>query len=240
MKNSEGKVVNRVAGKNKAGITRVSWDLSVSAQSVVELDGNNRNWEFPAIPGSYTVSLHKVVDGVMTELSSPQTFEVKPLWKETALPPASHEEIAAFTASLEEYRLMMSKMGVDLDNAMKKAKAMKTALTRANKPVAELTKQLHDASMRLKKLNSQVDGNDAQNAVGADETSIPSPRSRFFYAARGASTTHGPTDTHKASLEIGKKQLASMRSELDDILNNVMPKLEDEMDAAGAPPVESH
>ncbi|MEM8568583.1 MAG: hypothetical protein AAGF85_19155, partial [Bacteroidota bacterium] len=150
------------------------------------------------------------------------------------------EEIATFIASLEDYRLKMSQVAVDLDNSMKKAKAMKTALTRADKPVGELMKQLHDANMRLLKLNSQMNGNSAQNAIGADETSIPSPRSRFFYAARGASTTHGPTGTHKSSLEIGSKQLTSIRTELDDILDNVMPKLERSMEAAGAPPVETY
>ena len=176
----------------------------------------------------------------MTELSSPQSFEVKPLWKETALPPASKEEIATFITSLEDYRLKMSQVAVDLDNSMKKAKAMKTALTRANRPITELMKQLHDANQRLLKLNAQMSGNTTQNAIGADETSIPSPRSRFFYAARGASTTHGPTDTHKSSLEIGSKQIASIRTELDDILGNVMPKLEQAMEAAGAPPIETY
>ncbi|MEM0941826.1 MAG: glycosyl hydrolase [Bacteroidota bacterium] len=240
VKDSNGKVVNRVVGKNKAGITRVSWDLSVSPQNVVELEESNRNWEFPAIPGIYTVSLNKVVDGVMTELSSPQSFEVKPLWKETALPPASKEEIAAFIASLEDYRQEMSHVAVDIDNSLKKAKAMKTALTRAKKPVGDLIKQLHDANKRLLKLNSQMNGNVAQNAIGADETSIPSPRSRFFYAARGASTTHGPTDTHKSSLEIGNKQLTSIRRELDDILDNVMPNLEQSMQEVGAPPIAAY
>ncbi|MEM7109265.1 MAG: glycosyl hydrolase, partial [Bacteroidota bacterium] len=240
VKDNDGKVVNRVMGKNKVGITRVNWDLSVSPRSVVELEGNNSSWTFQAIPGTYTVSLNKVVDGVMTDLSSPQSFEVKPLWKETALPPASKEEIATFIASLEDYRLEMSQLALDLNNSMKKAKAMKTALTRAKNPVGDLIKQLHDANQRLLQLNSQVNGNAAKNAIGADETSIPSPRGRFFYAARGASTTHGPTDTHKSSLEIGSKQLASIRNELDDILDNVMPKLEQSMEAAGAPPIETY
>ncbi len=240
VKDNAGKVVNRIEGKNASGITRVSWDLSVSAKSVVELEGNNRNWSFPAIPGTYTVTLNKVVDGVMTELSTPQSFEVKPLWKETALPPASHEEIAAFIASLEDYRLLMSQANVDVDNAMKKTKAIKTALARADQPVAALLKQLYDANMRLQKLNAQLDGNSAKNAIGADETSIPTPRDRFFYAARGASTTHGPTDTHLASLEIGKKQLTAIRAELDDIMKNAMPQLEQALEQAGAPPVESY
>ena len=240
VKDNNGNVVNRVVGKNKVGITRVTWNLSVSPQSVVQLEGSNGAWTFPAVPGSYTVSLNKVVDGVMTELSSPKSFEVKPLWKETALPPASEEEIATFITSLEDYRLKMSQVAVDLDNSMKKAKAMKTALTRANRPITELMKQLHDANQRLLKLNAQMSGNTTQNAIGADETSIPSPRSRFFYAARGASTTHGPTDTHKSSLEIGSKQIASIRTELDDILGNVMPKLEQAMEAAGAPPIETY
>ncbi|MEM6830854.1 MAG: glycosyl hydrolase, partial [Bacteroidota bacterium] len=240
VKDSNGKVVNRVAGKNKPGITRVSWDLSVSAKSVVELEGKNENWSFPSIPGTYSVTLNKVVDGVMTELSTPQSFEVKPLWKETALPPASHQEIAVFVSSLEDYRLTMSQVSLDIENALKKAKAMKTALSRAEKSVPDLFKQLHDAKMRLLKLNAQLKGNEAQSAIGAEETSIPTPRSRFFYAARGARNTHGPTDMQLSSLKIGRKQLASIGTELDEIINNVMPQLDESMQQAGAPPIETY
>ena len=117
---------------------------------------------------------------------------------------------------------------------------MKTALTRAEKPVAGIMKQLHDANMSLLKLNTQLAGNETKNVIGAGETSIPTPRDRFFYAARGASTTHGPTEMHKSSLEVGKKQLTSIRSELDNIINKVMPDLEQAMEAAGAPAIESY
>ena len=240
VKDSNGKVVNRVEGKNKAGFTRVSWDLSIPAKSVVELEGKNDNWEFPSIPGSYTVTLNKVVDGVMTELSSPQSFEVKSLWKESALPPASHEEIAAFVASLEDYRSMMSAINLDIANALKKMKAMKIALSRSEQSSPELVKQLYDAKRSLLKLKSQVSGNDAQNAIGAVETSEPTPRDRFFYAARGANRTHGPTDTMLASLRIGKKMLTSIKTDLDDLLNNEMPKIEASLQAAGAPAIESY
>ncbi len=237
VKDEAGKVVNRVTGKNASGITRVSWDLSVAAKSFVTLDGNNRNWEFTALPGTYTVTLHKLVDGEMTALSQPQSFEVKPLWKETALEPASYYEIATFIESLEEYRLVMSRMNADMDNVMQKLEAMETAASRAEKPVADVMKKLHDTRMRLLRLNSQLTGNDAQNAIGAVETSIPSPASRFSYAARGAGITHGPTEMHKSSLEAGKKQLTSMQNELNKLVET-MDTLEEALKAAGAPPIE--
>lgn len=240
VKDSDGQVVKRVVGENKSGITRVSWDLSLSPKSVVELEGKNSNWEFPATPGVYSVTLNKRVDGEMTELSAPQTFEVKPLWKETALPPASHEKIAAFIESLEAYRLTMSQVNVDLDNAMKKVEAMKIALNRAESPIMELSEQLHEVKMRLLKLNMVMNGNDAKKIIGAVETSIPTPRSRFYYAARGARNTHGPTEMQLSSLEIGNEQLASVRTELDDIIGKVMPQLDASMRQAGAPPVESY
>lgn len=238
IKNSAGKVVNRVNGKNKSGITRVSWDLSTSAGSVVELDGSNRNWEFWALPGSYSVTLHKVVDGVMTQLSEPQSFEVKPLWKETALEPASVEEIARFISSLEDYRLMMSQIDIDIENALKRIKAMKIALSRAEEPIGDVLKQLHEANMALLKLNERLRGNEAQNTIGANETAIPTPRSRFFYAARGARTTHGPTDTHLSSLEIGTKQLTDIRSELNRVKDEALSPIEESMRTVGAPPIE--
>jgi hypothetical protein len=238
VKDSDGNVLNRVMGKNKSGITRVSWDLSISSDAVVELDGSNRNWEFEAVPGTYTVTLHKVVDGVVTQLSDPQSFEVKRLWGETALPPASNSEIVEFIAQLEDYRKLMTGVDVDLENAMKKMNAMKISLARAANPTSELTKQLHDLRMRLMELNSQMEGNEAMEAIGANETAIPTPSSRFFYAARAATTSHGPTGTARKSLEIGRKQLSSIKSALDDINKNVIPELKQSLEQAGAPPIE--
>ncbi|HAA10280.1 MAG TPA: hypothetical protein DCE41_00760 [Cytophagales bacterium] len=78
-----------------------------------------------------------------------------------------------------------------------------------------------------------------QDVIGAVETAIPTPASRFFYAARGASTTHGPTDMHKASLVIGTEQLAGIRSQLDEIMD-MMPQLEAGLKEAGAPPIETN
>lgn len=238
VKDSDGKVVNLVEGKNKAGITRVSWDLSIAPESVIELDDQNRDWEFEATPGTYTVTLYKVVDGVVTELAGPESFEVKRLWEETALPPAGNEEIAAFTSELEDYRKLMSSIALDLENTMQKMKAMKVALSRADNPTAELTKSLHDLRMRLLALNAQMEGNEAMEAIGANETAIPTPQSRFFYAARAANTSHGPTGMARKSLEIGRKQLTDMRSELDDIADNVLPALRQSLEQAGAPPIE--
>ena len=238
VKDEEGNVLNLVEGKNKSGITRVSWDLSISSEAVVELDGSNRSWEFQATPGTYTVTLHKIVDGEVTQLAGPQSLEVKRLWEETALPPAGNDEIADFISQLEDYRKLMSGVNLDLDNTMQKMKAMKIALSRAENPTAELTSQLHELRMRLLELNSQMEGNEAMNAIGADETSIPSPLSRFYYAARAATTSHGPTGMARKSLEIGRNQLISMRSELDDIADNVLPELKQALEQAGAPPVE--
>ncbi len=238
VKDSDGNVLNRVRGKNKSGITRVSWDLSVSSDAVVELDGSNRSWEFQATPGTYTVTLHKIVDGEVTELAGPQTFEVKRLWDETALPPASNTDIAGFISQLEDYRKLMSGLENELENSMKKMNAMKIALSRAENPTSELTKQLHDLRMRLLELNAQMEGNEAMEAIGANETAIPTPGSRFFYAARAATSSHGPTGMARKSLEIGRKQLTSVQSELKEINYNTFPQLKQALEQAGAPPVE--
>ncbi|MEL6653302.1 MAG: glycosyl hydrolase, partial [Bacteroidota bacterium] len=92
IKDEAGEVVNRIKGKNAAGINRVSWNLRYASQSGIELDQKSNEGPFGgsglmATPGTYTVTLASIVEGKMTPLTAPKSFEVKPLRK-GALPGA--------------------------------------------------------------------------------------------------------------------------------------------------------
>ena len=63
-----------------------------------------------ALPGTYNVTMYKVVNGVSTELVGPQSFEIKPLLHQT-LPAESREDVLAFEKeSGELYRNVSAAM----------------------------------------------------------------------------------------------------------------------------------
>jgi photosystem II stability/assembly factor-like uncharacterized protein len=82
VRTADGEIVRRIPGKTGKGIHRVSWDLHWPSPRPTTLEKAERDpWEREpvgplAAPGTYTVTLSKVVDGVSTDLAGPQSFTV--------------------------------------------------------------------------------------------------------------------------------------------------------------------
>jgi len=82
VRNAAGDVVRRIDGKTSKGIHRASWDLrwpSSRPTSLKKAEGNpwDREPSGPlAVPGAYSVTLSKNIDGVVTDVAGPQSFKV--------------------------------------------------------------------------------------------------------------------------------------------------------------------
>lgn len=80
-----GNVVRRITGPTSEGLHRVAWDLRYAAPEAVQLTPPtpspfaNPNVGPLVVPGQYSVTLAKRVNGVVTTLSEPQSFTLKPL-----------------------------------------------------------------------------------------------------------------------------------------------------------------
>jgi photosystem II stability/assembly factor-like uncharacterized protein len=112
VRDADGQVVRRLTGPVGAGVHRVAWDLRFPAAAPTSLKPGPTPAENPfydppagpmAVPGTYTVSFEKRVDGTLTALGEPQTFAVEALGLQT-LRAASPADLLAFqrkTASLQ-------------------------------------------------------------------------------------------------------------------------------------------
>ncbi len=109
VRDADGAVVQRITGRRSRGIHRVAWDLRYPSTRPVDPDpGPPAPWETPrmgplALPGTYTVTLAKEVDGAITELAGPTSFQIVDLGGST-LPtedPAGALEFARQAADLQ-------------------------------------------------------------------------------------------------------------------------------------------
>ena len=119
---------------------------------------------------------------------------------------------------------------------MDKVKAMETALSRSTGDITQLSADLFEAKTALNKLDLMLNGNKAKGEIGA--RTPPTVQGRMFIGFRGLRTTYGPTATHKKSVADAKTALTGIQSELTNIVDKVMPKLESSLKTVGAPLIE--
>jgi photosystem II stability/assembly factor-like uncharacterized protein len=88
VRDASGNVVQRIDAPAGKGFHRVAWNMRYPAPNPVELnpDTDFAPWESPpqgpmALPGQYSVSLSKRMQGELVEISAAQSFTLKPLFE---------------------------------------------------------------------------------------------------------------------------------------------------------------
>jgi hypothetical protein len=162
-------------------------------------------------------------------------FEVVPAF-DGALERAPANVVAAFRQEVEAFSLEMTETMDLLQEQIQKVEAMQTALSRADSPDPELNQRLYDTRLELLELRERMQGSEARGEVG--ERSPPTPSSRLFVGYRGLSTTYGPTEMHRQSIQVGRAELAPIRADIERYADEVVPSLHEALEATGAPPIE--
>ena len=239
VKDNQGNVVRRVPGKAQKGFHRVAWDLRYPSFEAIELKENPNNTEptgVLAAPGEYTVTLIKQLDGIVTELSGPVSFEVVPLRK-GALEGAPIETVTAFWQDLANLYRSISAARVTIAKNLTKVDYIKKALERSKIFPGQFDKELYDLRQALLQFDEDVNGNRSKRKIGEDRN--PTLLNRVNFAMSGtANSTYGPTPLHQRSFDIASKQFKELKTKLDDIIFNQMPDLEKRILKAGAPLIE--
>jgi hypothetical protein len=105
VRDSDGKVVRKLDGPASKGFHRVSWNLRTPSQRAIRPRTSKPSWEpegFMVAPGTYTVTLAKQIDGVVTNLSEAMEFDVVRMRK-GALEGAEPDQVVAFWEEIEVF-----------------------------------------------------------------------------------------------------------------------------------------
>ena len=238
VRDADGNVVRRVDGKCSKGIQRATWDLRWPSSRPTSIKkasfspwGPTRKGQL-AIPGSYSVTLSKVVDGVVTDLAGPQNFEVVDLGLNT-FTTDDFAATAAFqkkTADLQRAVLGALKWAGEAEDRL--------AYTRkalSNTPSAEV--RLMAESQRLQtELNDilvQMSGDDTRGARNV--FTPPSISERVGRIVGGQwDTTGAPTQTNQQDYEWAAEAFAKELGRLN-ALSSDLDTFEQQLESAGAP-----
>lgn len=237
IRDGEGQVVNHVMTPPKKGIHRVSWNLRHASKRPIR-PGEEQGWStsgYPVTPGHYTVTMTLVREGKRQELSGEVPFEVVPLHK-GALEGPGYALTDQFRKELEAAQEELDRTRMGLERAAARIGAMKRAYYSMDEEPPGLLESIYAAEASLRMLNRSMNGYATRGEVG--EKQPPTPGERISVARRGLSTTYGPTELHRESLDKGMAELKPVQAELIRLLESELPGLENELRGAGAPWIE--
>ena len=73
----QGNVVRKLKDGIKQGINRITWDLRYADTNPVKSVTDKNESGTPVIPGKYSVEMFMSIDGVISKIAGPETFEAK-------------------------------------------------------------------------------------------------------------------------------------------------------------------
>ncbi|RPG64479.1 MAG: glycosyl hydrolase [Flammeovirgaceae bacterium TMED290] len=239
IKDSKGEEVNRVNASASKGLNRVAWDLRHGSNPIINPDrmqfrssGSGRYSRSGNLvsPGNYTASLVKESEGKMIVLDGPMTFNVVDLGRGT-LKGTSYEDYQAHSNKVDKVYDRQTLFSNKLTKTMNMVKAMRLSLHTSKKINNELGNNLFELEEELNQISVELYGNSAKSKIG--ENNDPT-LSRFIgNAARGLSTTYGPTGQHKQSLDIANSMLTKLETKLNIVAGKI-PSFKTELNNMGA------
>ncbi len=219
---ADGNLVKRIKSPVKSGFNRVNWDLKYPGFDTADTKKPSSG-PF-AVPGMYKVSMAKVENGVTTQLTEPQSFEVKSIDNRT-FPSSDRKADLAFDLKVGQLSKSISGARTFMRNMDKRINHVKTAIFETPTIDQSLMQQVHSMTLQLADLNLAFSGDAVkrkrQEAVPHAITNYIS----YLIWSRSENTGHVTPD-QKERFKRASESFNQLHSLLEK-LNNDLAKLEE-------------
>lgn len=237
IRDAAGDVIQTIdRGPTTEGFHRVAWNLRYAATQAIGVGGS---FVFPDVvgplapPGSYTAELAIQVDGVVTKLAGPVSFEVERMTKGT-LHTQSADEVVAFWKRLDDLQRVTSAIGQLTPQLTTRIDQLGAALARTQAANDAMRSSYDSIRDEWYDIRVELGGTPEGETVNLLEG--PSVDARYWVAAIGTSfSTYGPTPMHEENLGIAERQLEGLKQRLIRLTEETIPAFEQAIADAGGP-----
>jgi len=233
----DGNIVRQIEGPVEAGFHRVSWNLRYPALDAWEPvedpeDEEEEGAGVLVVPGSYSVSMHKRVDGVLSDLGQRQSFEVVSI-REPTLPGSTQEQRVVFESQIDELIRASSGTVSAIDEVIAELVAVKDVLGRSTTD-ASLYEIANSIQQRMTMQRDRLRGNETRDIFKDwDEVSLSD---RLWHARFDASSgAYGPTPEQRESLQIARALYEDVTRQLSGLVDGEYATLKEALDTARVP-----
>jgi photosystem II stability/assembly factor-like uncharacterized protein len=239
IKNAQGKVINKVFKSATKGVQRFHWNLRYTPQNPINLNKSSFYNPFAGtdegtlvFPGTYTVEMGLLKDGVLQNVVDPVSFEVKAL-NNTELPAADREAKVAFQQEVAKTQAAYGAAQRLMSESRNKMRYIKEAVKKAELPINAFSAKIKTIEDALNEVQQAMYGDPIKRRLDIDQP--PSPASRLGSIGwEQKYSTATPTKTHRDSFAIAKAEIYNIKANLEGILSTIK-NLEELLIDAGAP-----
>jgi hypothetical protein len=242
VKDERGEVVRRLSGSRDKGVHRAVWNLrypsarplAVREATEEDSDEADRSPSGPlALPGRYTVTLAKEMDGNVTDLTAPAPFNVIPLELATF---AAQDKAAAM-----EFQQKVARLQRAVEGVLRSTQETKTRLNHLDEAVsatpgadAALLAEVRQLNSRLTRILAQLRGDET---LSKREEAQPPSISGRVQAIVGSQwqVTSPPTQTQRDAYRHAGEAFEKVLADYRALAEKDLPALEAKLEAAGAP-----
>ncbi|MFN1835191.1 WD40/YVTN/BNR-like repeat-containing protein [Balneola sp. MJW-20] len=235
IRDTDGEVVDEIRSSPRKGINRIYWDLTYPAVQEIDTDladpSENLESGIMVLPGEYTVQLSKHINGEVTVLTEPVSFNVKSLDNRT-LPAQDPEAMLAFHKEL----MQLSKSANSARNAWNEINERLQYYKGAARITEseELEKMISDLEDKMEEIQTTMFGDRIKSRLEIDQA--PSLNSRINTAiGAGISAGSDPTETSKMVKNIAEQELRPVIASLKKIIAEDIPAFDALLDELNAP-----
>lgn len=225
-----GDVVRRIKTSSATGMKRIVWDFRYPSTSPINPKRDGRG--YVALPGTYYVSMSKVVNGAASELVGKQAFNIKPL-NNVTLPAADRAEVVAFMGKAAELQRSVSAAGAMTRDINKRMDYLKAAVRNTPEVPLDMLGKIKEIEEDLREVSMALSG-DPSVSRRQFET-LPSIGGRVGRILWGLSESSSAIPSEmKEQYEIAGELFEPVMEQLAGIVSAVQ-KIEKELEAMGAP-----
>ncbi len=231
-----GNLVRKLKVPAKTGMQRITWDFRYPATSPARLQQSpvgNRSRGMLALPGKYSVTMSKGVDGVLTQLAGPVDFNAVVL-DNTTLPVADRQYLAAFQKKAAELARAVQGAVSAANDIAKRIDFIKAAIENTPEASNDLSVQARVLEDEINAILRALTGDRTLSSRSANQP--PSISRRVNSVTRGHwRSTSAPTQTMKDQYKIASEEFAPQLEKLKMLVEVDLKNLEAAMEKAHAP-----
>ena len=241
IKNSKGEVVRQLrSGASGKGVQRIRWDLRYPSQNPISFSQPSFYNPFAGQdegtlvePGAYTVTLSRSVDGKLSQLAAPVSFNVKSLGMET-LPVADPSAKALFAAEVNDLFRSIQGVSQSLSENRGQLKYYREAAKRIGTDYQGLLDEIDAVENKISEISKKLNGDPLAGTLDIDQPMPVSARVGYVVYESFASTST-PTQTHRDQIAIAREEFKAILTETQQLLEVALPALRKKLEKAGTP-----